>query len=126
MESLSSILNHLDEAIIEYLVFRGFTKSIHQFCREKKADKLNAFNPDQVVVQLFKYIEDSDFTGFIGLWLLIEEKFCGHLDQASARVARGLKEGLTKRFLCRAITRRRPEVAQEALRQLAQLGAADV
>jgi len=120
MDSIAAMLTSLDESIMEYLIFRGFSKTIRAFSLDKQVDKLVTFSPDKVSLQLFNNIHEMEFQSAFQLWRFLEERFFTHLDAEAAKSASHLRDGVVKYCLCHAVMKGRKDKALEALTTLEQ------
>ncbi|KAJ0410010.1 hypothetical protein ATCC90586_000869 [Pythium insidiosum] len=53
----AALLPHVDELIMEYLLFRGFTKSFQVFNIERKRDRTKGFDVEQLITQLLTHVQ---------------------------------------------------------------------
>lgn len=65
-------VQHLDELIREYLVYRGFGTTVKAFDVDLKTDKEKSFRVDKIVDQLLHFVNTFDLISLRELW--------GHLD----------------------------------------------
>lgn len=57
MSAPSKFLPHVDELVMEYLLFRGFTKTFQAFNVERKRDRTKGFDVDQIATQFLSHIQ---------------------------------------------------------------------
>ena len=75
---------HCDQLLKEYLVFRGFTKSLTSFEAERKSDKNKAFQTEKIVEQLFTFLQSFDIQSFVEYWKYLEQRFFNKLYESSS------------------------------------------
>lgn len=109
----------LDEAIKEYLLFRGFTVTLKTFDAELKSDRDRAFQSDKVVEQLLMYAQSGDLPNLLEFWEYLDRRFFSRLEHAFAIACRKLELSLKKYYIVAAIQASRIEKVTEMFERLA-------
>ncbi|XP_050436950.1 WD repeat-containing protein 91 isoform X2 [Adelges cooleyi] len=84
-------MQHIDELIREYFLFRGFTNSLKWFDYDVKADKDKGFRVDKLVEQITQLVYSYDLATIRDLWSHFENKLFSKLDQDVSSVLPYLK-----------------------------------
>jgi hypothetical protein len=58
----------VDETVLEYLLYRGFTRSFRTVAADCQSDRTRAFDAETVVKEVFDLIQQHDLQGFHALW----------------------------------------------------------
>eukprot|EP00614_Pseudopedinella_elastica_P003549 CAMPEP_0172600194 /NCGR_PEP_ID=MMETSP1068-20121228/20339_1 /TAXON_ID=35684 /ORGANISM="Pseudopedinella elastica, Strain CCMP716" /LENGTH=408 /DNA_ID=CAMNT_0013400741 /DNA_START=113 /DNA_END=1339 /DNA_ORIENTATION=+ len=95
--------NEVDDTVLEYLLFRGFTRSFRSVAADSRSDRTRGFDADKVAVELVELVEDNDLEGYSGLWAFLEARFFSHLDASLTVTVTDLRARLDKLFLVQAI-----------------------
>jgi hypothetical protein len=53
----TALLPHVDELVLEYLLFRGFTRSFQALAAERKRDRAKGFDVEQITGQLLGLVQ---------------------------------------------------------------------
>jgi WD repeat-containing protein 91 len=69
-----------DELLKEYLIYRGFSKTLKQYESEKKVDKSKGYNTESMVNHLLSCLLNFDYKKFIEYWNYLKSKFFSRLD----------------------------------------------
>eukprot|EP00730_Choanoeca_flexa_P003060 TRINITY_DN11274_c0_g2_i2.p1 TRINITY_DN11274_c0_g2~~TRINITY_DN11274_c0_g2_i2.p1 ORF type:complete len:631 (+),score=130.35 TRINITY_DN11274_c0_g2_i2:79-1971(+) len=93
----------LDEAVREYLLFRGFTQTLKVFEDELESDNTNGFQTDQLVKSLLHSVEKSDLRALIDTWDQLDTRFFSRLDHHFQTTTHTLSNGLKRLWLVKAI-----------------------
>ena len=75
----------VDETVLEYLLYRGFTRSFRTVAADCQSDRTRAFDAETVVKEVFDLIQQHDLQGFHALWCFLEARFFSHLDAHHTR-----------------------------------------
>ena len=93
-------LKDIDQVVMEYLLFRGFTKSFEEFSRERHSDRLKGLCPEKVSSELILHIKAGRFHAFWKLWSFLDARYFQELRQDSlAEAAVFLQESLLKYYI---------------------------
>ncbi|KAF0984597.1 hypothetical protein FDP41_000496 [Naegleria fowleri] len=74
---------HCDQLLKEYLVWRGFNRTLTNFEMDRKMDKNKAFQTEKIVEQLFQYIRNYEIHAFMEYWGYLEKQFFSKLYESS-------------------------------------------
>ncbi|KAG2386912.1 hypothetical protein C9374_001947 [Naegleria lovaniensis] len=74
---------HCDQLLKEYLVWRGFNRTLTNFEMDRKMDKNKAFQTEKIVEQLFQYIRNYEIHAFMDYWGYLEKQFFSKLYESS-------------------------------------------
>ncbi|KAE9019237.1 hypothetical protein PR001_g13930 [Phytophthora rubi] len=86
-----SLLPHVDELVMEYLLFRGFTKSFQVFSAERKRDRARGFDVDQIISQLLVAVQTYQIESVLETWRFLTARFFNHLDASYASTLQQLE-----------------------------------
>ena len=86
----------MDEDIIEYLLFRGFTKTITTFEADRRDDRLKAFDVDRLLAHIDALVRTYDIQGLLRLWDFLDRRLFSHLDVHHARELHKMKVALLR------------------------------
>ncbi|EWM29981.1 hypothetical protein Naga_101042g1 [Nannochloropsis gaditana] len=104
-----------DEDIIEYLLFRGFTKSMAVFEVDRREDRLKAFDVDKLLAHINGLVRSYDIQGLLRLWEFLDRRLFSHLDVHHARELYKMKVSLLRYYVVYAIQSNRRDKAIEFL-----------
>ncbi|UIZ27812.1 hypothetical protein KXD40_004674 [Peronospora effusa] len=99
----SSLLPHVDELVMEYLLFRGFTKSFQVFSAERKRDRARGFDVEQIVSQLLFAIQTYQIESVLETWKFLSARFFNHLDASYASTLQQLETSLLRLYVVNAV-----------------------
>ena len=88
-----------DEMVLEYALYRGFSKTFRTMEIERNNDRTKLFEADRIVSALFDYLHNGDMDAFISTWDFLNKRFFIHLDQEHLKVARRFKLDLLRFYL---------------------------
>lgn len=88
-----------DEMVLEYALYRGFSKTFRTMEVERNNDRTKFFEADRIVSALFDYLHNGDMDAFISTWDFLNKRFFIHLDQEHLKVARRFKLDLLRFYL---------------------------
>jgi len=108
-------LSRLDEDIIEYLLFRGFTKTIATFEEDRRDDRLKAFDVDRLLVHIDSLVRTYDIQGLLSLWSFLDRRLFSHLDVYHAKEMHKMKIALLRYYVVYAIKSDRRDKAIDFL-----------
>ena len=91
----------VDEMVLEYSMYRGYSKTFRAMDVERSNDRTKLFEADKIVTQLFDYLHSGEMDAFISNWDFLNKRFFLHLDQEHAKVARRFKLDLLRYYLVR-------------------------
>jgi len=107
----ASDFKEVDEMLLEYLLFRGFTRSFRAVAADCRSDRIRSFEADKVVAELLELIQSFDLHGFHSLWSFLDARFFSHLDAQHSRTVADLRSRLDKLCLIHAIRSDRKDIA---------------
>ena len=90
-----------DDLVLEYCMYRGFTKTKDALELERSSDRSKLFEATQIVSQLFQYLQTYAVADFISMWDFLNSRFFIHLDQENIEVVRNFKLDLIRYYLVR-------------------------
>ncbi|KAG7401303.1 WD repeat-containing protein 91 [Phytophthora boehmeriae] len=108
-----SLLPHVDELVMEYLLFRGFTKSFQVFTAERKRDRAKGFDVEQIISQLLAAIQTFQIEAVLDTWQFLTARFFNHLDASYASTLQQLETSLLRLYVVNAIKSGHREKAAE-------------
>ncbi|CEG35528.1 Uncharacterized conserved protein [Plasmopara halstedii] len=109
----SSLLPHVDELVMEYLLFRGFTKSFQVFNAERKRDRTRGFDVDQIISHLLQSIQNYQVETVLETWKFLTARFFNHLDASYALTLQQLETSLLRLYVINAVKNGHREKAVE-------------
>ncbi|KAF9333212.1 WD repeat-containing protein 91 [Linnemannia elongata] len=77
-------IQHIDELVKEYLLFRGFTNSYKAFEADSKTDKDRGFQADKIIEELYSSIAAMDLTALLDHWRYLDVRYFSRLDHRFA------------------------------------------
>eukprot|EP00047_Mylnosiga_fluctuans_P008270 m.257955 g.257955 ORF g.257955 m.257955 type:complete len:629 (-) comp21204_c0_seq1:118-2004(-) len=100
---MSFTTSSIDEAIKEYLLFRGFASTFRSFENDIKFDKERGLSVENLVQQIFAFVTAFDVDGLVSFWDVLNRKFFSRLDQEFAVAARKLEISLKRYYLVHCV-----------------------
>ncbi|KAL3656237.1 hypothetical protein V7S43_018938 [Phytophthora oleae] len=98
-----SLLPHVDELVMEYLLFRGFTKSFQVFSAERKRDRARGFDVEQIISQLLVAVQNYQIETVLETWKFLTARFFNHLDASYASTLQQLEMSLLRLYVVNAV-----------------------
>ncbi|ETP52368.1 hypothetical protein F442_02606 [Phytophthora nicotianae P10297] len=108
-----SLLPHVDELVMEYLLFRGFTKSFQVFSAERKRDRSRGFDVEQIISQLLVAVQTYQIETVLETWKFLTARFFNHLDASYASTLQQLETSLLRLYVVNAVKSGHREKAAE-------------
>ncbi|KAH7465816.1 hypothetical protein KRP22_014818 [Phytophthora ramorum] len=108
-----SLLPHVDELVMEYLLFRGFTKSFQVFSAERKRDRTRGFDVEQIISQLLVSVQTYQIETVLETWKFLTARFFNHLDASYASTLQQLETSLLRLYVINAVKTGHREKAAE-------------
>ncbi|KAF4322215.1 hypothetical protein BBO99_00002818 [Phytophthora kernoviae] len=108
-----SLLPHVDELVMEYLLFRGFTKSFQVFSAERKRDRAKGFDVEQIISQLLVAVQTYQIETVLETWKFLTARFFNHLDASYASTLHQLETSLLRLYVVNAVKSGHREKAAE-------------
>ncbi|DBA04880.1 TPA: hypothetical protein N0F65_006882 [Lagenidium giganteum] len=102
----TGFLPHVDELVLEYLLFRGFTKAgdtFQVFTAERKSDRARGFDVEQIISQLLSYIQNYQIESVLETWKFLSARFFNHLDVSYTTTIHRLEVSLQRLYVVNAI-----------------------
>eukprot|EP01135_Chromosphaera_perkinsii_P007865 Nk52_evm57s1020 gene=Nk52_evmTU57s1020 len=93
----------VDELIKEYLLYRGFGKTLKTFENDIKTDINRSYNTGIVVDALFDYVSSYDLDGLTNYWNTLDASFFCKLDFSFIKTTQQLKIGIDKYYITHAL-----------------------
>ncbi|KDO34593.1 hypothetical protein SPRG_00656 [Saprolegnia parasitica CBS 223.65] len=113
------LLANVDELVLEYLLFRGFTKTFQTFAHERKKDRCEGLDVDKLVHQIFLHIKNTDLERLMDLWNFLDARFFCHLDSAFSSAIARLRTALERSYIVHVVQSCQPEKAIAFFKQYA-------
>ncbi|RLN63392.1 hypothetical protein BBJ29_001743 [Phytophthora kernoviae] len=98
---------------MEYLLFRGFTKSFQVFSAERKRDRAKGFDVEQIVSQLLVAVQTYQIETVLETWKFLTARFFNHLDASYASTLHQLETSLLRLYVVNAVKSGHREKAAE-------------
>ncbi|GFG39309.1 hypothetical protein Cfor_02234 [Coptotermes formosanus] len=98
-----SHVQHVDELIREYLLYRGFSGTVKAFDSELKVDKDRSFRVDKIVEQLMQFIYAYDLNSLKELWTHLDQRMFSKLEHNFTPAVRKLENAVLKFYLVNAV-----------------------
>ncbi|CAI7993384.1 WD repeat-containing protein 91 [Geodia barretti] len=94
----------LDDAIREYLLFRGFTQTLKLFETERRDDKDKGFSfrVNRIVEYIMQCVFKSDFPSLQSFWSHLYGRFFSQMNSESLTMAYRLETNVLRLFLVQA------------------------
>ncbi|CAG0878625.1 unnamed protein product [Darwinula stevensoni] len=96
-------VQHVEELIREYLVFRGYSSALKAFDAELKNEKDRGLRVDRIVDQIMTSINLYDLQSFKDTWSHLEMKLFSRLEHSSVPAVKKLENALLKRYVMNVI-----------------------
>ncbi|KAG0278427.1 WD repeat-containing protein 91 [Linnemannia exigua] len=106
-------IQHIDELVKEYLLFRGFTNSYRAFEADSKTDKDKGFQADKIIEELFSSIAAMDLTALLDHWRYLDIRYFSRLDHRFAGSVKKFELCLLRYYLIYAIQHKKREKVVE-------------
>ncbi|KAF9542183.1 WD repeat-containing protein 91 [Mortierella hygrophila] len=106
-------IQHIDELVKEYLLFRGFTNSYKAFEADSKTDKDKGFQADKIIEELFLSIAAMDLTALLDHWRYLDIRYFSRLDHRFAGSVKKFELCLLRYYLIYAIQHKKREKVVE-------------
>ncbi|KAG0021553.1 WD repeat-containing protein 91 [Podila clonocystis] len=112
-------IQHIDELIKEYLLFRGFTNTYKAFEAENKTDKDKGFQAgekilaEKIIEELFASIAAMDLNALLEQWRYLDLRYFSRLDHRFAGSVKKFELCLLRYYLIYAIQHKRREKVVE-------------
>ncbi|KAF9930249.1 WD repeat-containing protein 91 [Linnemannia zychae] len=106
-------IQHIDELVKEYLLFRGFTNSYKAFEADSKIDKDKGFQADKIIEELFSSIAAMDLTGLLDQWRYLDIRYFSRLDHRFSGSVKKFELCLLRYYLIYAIQHKKREKVVE-------------
>ena len=96
---METLLATLDEAIMDYLLYRGFVSSFRTMADEKKRDVIFGLNVDRLCDHVFSLVQSFDMDALLSLWSFLDARFFCHLEEPMASGVREIELSLKHFFM---------------------------
>ncbi|KAG0292861.1 WD repeat-containing protein 91 [Linnemannia gamsii] len=106
-------IQHIDELVKEYLLFRGFTNSYKAFEADSKTDKDKGFQADKIIEELYSSIAAMDLTALLDHWRYLDVRYFSRLDHRFAGSVKKFELCLLRYYLIYAIQHKKREKVVE-------------
>ncbi|OAQ30943.1 WD40 repeat-like protein [Linnemannia elongata AG-77] len=106
-------IQHIDELVKEYLLFRGFTNSYKAFEADSKTDKDRGFQADKIIEELYSSIAAMDLTALLDHWRYLDVRYFSRLDHRFAGSVKKFELCLLRYYLIYAIQHRKRDKVVE-------------
>ncbi|KAG0225073.1 WD repeat-containing protein 91 [Actinomortierella wolfii] len=106
-------IQHIDELIKEYLLFRGFTNTYKAFEAESKTDKDKGFQAEKIIEELFACISAFDVNALLEYWRYLDQRYFSRLDHRFSGSVKKFELCLLRYYLVYAIQHKRKEKVVE-------------
>ncbi|KAG0332811.1 WD repeat-containing protein 91 [Podila horticola] len=109
-------IQHIDELVKEYLLFRGFTSTYKAFEAENKTDKDKGFQAseaEKIIEELFASIAAMDLNALLEQWRYLDLRYFSRLDHRFAGSVKKFELCLLRYYLIYAIQHKRREKVVE-------------
>ena len=108
----------LDDAVKEYLLFRGFSDTLRAFESDIKTDREKGFQVDKIVQHLFSCVSACNLSGMTSYWEHLDRRFFVRLQAASQPSVRKLELCLRRYYIVHAVQVGRLDRVTEFFTQL--------
>ncbi|KAG0256747.1 WD repeat-containing protein 91 [Mortierella polycephala] len=102
-------VQHIDELVKEYLLFRGYTNTYKAFEADSKSDKDKGFQAEKIIEELFGSIASMDLNGLLEQWRYLDIRYFSRLDYRFAGSVKKFELCLLRYYLVYAIQHKRKE-----------------
>ena len=116
---MTAVVPLVDDAVREYLLFRGFTQTLKYYDVEMKQDKDKGFQIDKLVNYIFSFVSSYDLQGLLAVWGHLEQRFFGKLGEPFVSSARKLEACLKRYYIVNAVQSGRTDKCIEFFEKLA-------
>ena len=109
-QQTTDVLTEVDDLVLEYLLYRGLTRTFSQLVAERNDDRLHGLNAARVAEQVLDNVTRLDVSAVLEQWAFLEERFFSKLDEAGLVMAARLKASCLKLLLVCAAREARMDV----------------
>jgi hypothetical protein len=109
----------LDEAIREYLLYRGFTQTLRSFEVERRDDKDKGFRVNRIVDYIMQCVVKSDFPSLQSFWTYLYRRFFSQMNHESFAACTRLETNVLRLFLVQASRTGRQEEVRSFFERMA-------
>ncbi|KAI7817001.1 WD40-repeat-containing domain protein [Gamsiella multidivaricata] len=107
-------IQHIDELVKEYLLFRGFTSTYKAFEADSKTDKDKGFqaciiDAEKIIEELFAAIAAMDLSALLEHWRYLDIRYFSRLDHRFAGSVKKFELCLLRYYLIYAIQHKKKE-----------------
>ncbi|KAF9945474.1 WD repeat-containing protein 91 [Mortierella alpina] len=106
-------IQHIDELVKEYLLFRGFTNTYKAFEVDTKTDKDKGFQAEKIIEELFASVSAMDMNALLEQWRYLDIRYFSRLDHRFAGSVKKFELCLLRYYLVYAIQHKRREKVVE-------------
>ncbi|KAG0215672.1 WD repeat-containing protein 91 [Mortierella sp. GBA30] len=106
-------IQHIDELVKEYLLFRGFTNTYKAFEADTKTDRDKGFQAEKIIEELFASIAAMDLNALLEHWRYLDIRYFSRLDHRFAGSVKKFELCLLRYYLIYAIQHKRKEKVVE-------------
>ncbi|KAJ2356187.1 hypothetical protein IWW50_003821 [Coemansia erecta] len=103
-------LEHIDDLLREYLLFRGFKDTLQAFERDLEQDRDQGFHADKIVSELLDMARDLKIDELLEYWKYLSFRFFSHLSPKYQRTTKMFEKRLLRLFLTSAARQGRQQV----------------
>ncbi|KAJ2903006.1 protein disulfide-isomerase precursor, partial [Coemansia aciculifera] len=96
-------IEHIDDLIREYLLFRGFKDTLKALEEDLKGDHDKGFHAEKIVDELLGMATSLDIDGLLEYWQYLSYRFFSHLSPKYHRTTRMFEKRLIRLFLVSAV-----------------------
>jgi hypothetical protein len=116
---MAAAVGFLDDAVREYLLFRGFTGALKAFEADLRMDKDKVLKVDKIVQQLLTHMSNHDFQSMKEFWMYLNRRFFSRLSQTFSSAIKTLETCLYRLYVVHCFQSNRPEKVVEFFDRMA-------
>ncbi|KAL3700993.1 hypothetical protein R1sor_019015 [Riccia sorocarpa] len=103
-------MQYAEAVVKEFLLFRGFTHTLHSFEAEVEADIGHGLQVDRIVDLFFNvYIQRFEADNMVNLMAFLQKSFFSSADERYHSTVRKLEASLNKYYIVNAVQKGRPD-----------------
>ncbi|KAF8977228.1 WD repeat-containing protein 91 [Entomortierella lignicola] len=106
-------IQHIDELVKEYLLFRGFSNTYKTFEAESKTDKDKGFQAEKIIEELFASIAAMDLSALLEHWRYLDLRYFSRLEHRFSGSVKKFELCLLRYYLIYAIQHKRRDKVVE-------------
>ncbi|XP_055087827.1 WD repeat-containing protein 91 [Periophthalmus magnuspinnatus] len=110
---MASAVEHTDELVREYLIYRGFTNALKQLDSDLKVDRDKGFRVDRITDHLQQLVQSFDLAGLREYWAYLEKRLFSRLEDVYRSTVNKLRTSLYRHYVINTVQKGNVDKTQE-------------